>query len=197
MKPTGKMEKSESQMGSDFSVFPVGFISNLFHIYHSHICSFRGSWLVILKFVKSTLVFNHQFLLRHLQFLILSYTVTSLLEKCLFFSFVYYFCLPQLSVILKITVAMWGRNKCVNAFAIFIYFSAQFNSGMDQSDTPKTTKFISRSLFTSLFNFITLSFSEHHQKLFNILHNLFLKTVEVYFPCSTKKTILIYLTISM
>ena len=82
MKPTGKMEKSEPQMGSDFSVFPVGFISNLFHIYHSHICSFRGSWLIILKFVKSTLVFNHQFLLRHLQFLILSYTVTSLLENC-------------------------------------------------------------------------------------------------------------------
>ena len=82
MKPTGKMEKSKPPMGSDFSVFPVGFISNLFHIYHSHICSFRGSWLIILKFAKSTLMFNHQFLLRHLQFLILSYTVTSLLENC-------------------------------------------------------------------------------------------------------------------
>jgi len=34
----------------------VGFISNLFHIYHSHICSFSGSWLIILKFVKSTRV---------------------------------------------------------------------------------------------------------------------------------------------
>ena len=56
---------------------------------------------------------------------------------------------------------MWERNKCVNAFAIFIYFSAQFNSELDQSDTPKTPKFISRSLFTSLFNFTTLSFSEH------------------------------------
>ena len=82
MKPTGKTEKSEPQMSSYFSVFPVGFISNLFHIYHSHICSFRGSWLIILKFAKSTVVFNHQFVLRHLQFLILSYTVTSLLENC-------------------------------------------------------------------------------------------------------------------
>ena len=82
MKPTGKTEKSEPQMGLDFSVFPVGFICNLFHIYHSHACSFRGSWLIILKFTKSTLMFNHQFFLRHLQFLKLSYTVTSLLENC-------------------------------------------------------------------------------------------------------------------
>ena len=68
-KPTGKMEKSEPQMGSHYSVFPVGFISNLFHIYHFHFCSFRSSWLIILKFAKSTLMFNHQFLLRHLHFL--------------------------------------------------------------------------------------------------------------------------------
>ena len=45
--------------------------------------------------------------------------------------------------------------------------------------------------------FTTLSFSKHHEKMFNILHNLFLKTGEVYFPCSTKKRILIYFNISM
>ena len=32
MKPTGKTEKYELIWGSDFSVFPVGFISILFHI---------------------------------------------------------------------------------------------------------------------------------------------------------------------
>ena len=57
MKPTGKMEKSEPQMDSDFSVFPVGFISNLFHIYHSYTVtsllenchlSVKGLYLVIL-----------------------------------------------------------------------------------------------------------------------------------------------------
>ena len=46
-------------------------------------------------------------------------------------------------------------------------------------------------------NFSTLSFPWHHQKLFNILHQLFMKTVEAYFHCSAKKTILIYFAISM
>ena len=36
--------RSNPNWGSDFSEFPVGSISNSFHIYHSHICSF--GWLV-------------------------------------------------------------------------------------------------------------------------------------------------------
>ena len=46
-------------------------------------------------------------------------------------------------------------------------------------------------------NFTTLSFSEHHQKLSNILHQLFVKTVDVCFHCCAKKTISIYFTISV
>ena len=42
-----------------------------------------------------------------------------------------------------------GGGGGVNAFAIFI-FSAQFKSGTDQSDKPKTPKFISKSLFATL-----------------------------------------------
>ena len=99
----------------------------------------------------------------------------------------------------------------MNAFAIFIYFSAQFNSELDQSNTPKTPKFISRSLFTSLFNFTTLSFSEHiknylifytisFRKLYRyiflaVLGKQYLYISQslcekgVYFYCSAKKTL--------
>ena len=84
--------------------------------------------------------------------------------------------------------------ECLCNFHIFLS-TVQFWDGSVR-DT-KNNKAHLKKFIASLFYFTTLSFSEHHQKLFNILHNLILKTVEVYFPCSTKKTILIYFTISM
>ena len=69
----------------------------------------------------------------------------------LFFSCIF-FCLPYLLAYLNghPFCAGWEeRGGGVNAFAIFI-FSAQFKSGTDQSDKPKTPKFISKSLFTTL-----------------------------------------------
>ena len=53
--------------------------------------------------------------------------------------------------ILKVTPLVWGRNPqeqvIANTVAIFT-FSVQFNSGRDQSEKPKTSKFISKSLIT-------------------------------------------------
>ena len=71
-----------------------------------------------------------------------------------FFSFfcsflVCIFCLPYLLAYLNGHPSCGGGGGSgVNAFAIFI-FSAQFKSGTDQSDKPKTPKFISKSLFTT------------------------------------------------
>ena len=76
----------------------------------------------------------------------------SLISFSFFCSFlVYFFCLPYLLAYLNghPSCAGWGGGGGVYAFAIFI-FSAQFKSGTDQSDKPKTPKFISKSLFTTL-----------------------------------------------
>ena len=51
-----------------------------------------------------------------------------------------------------VTRFVWGKGGGgggVNAFATFI-FSVQFKSGTDQSEKPKTRKFILKSLFTPL-----------------------------------------------
>ena len=74
--------------------------------------------------------------------------------------------------ILKVTPPVWKRNPkeqaIVNAFAIFI-FSAQFNSGTDQSEKPKTPKFTSKSLLTPLV------WPYNHLKQVKIPHHLCVK----------------------
>ena len=74
--------------------------------------------------------------------------------------------------ILKVTPLVWKRNPqeqvIVNAFAIFI-FSAQFNSGTEQSEKPKTPKFISKSLLTPLvwlYNHLKQVKIPHHLSIF-------------------------------
>jgi len=74
--------------------------------------------------------------------------------------------------ILKVTPLVWKRNPqeqaIVNAFAIFI-FSAQFNSGTEQSEKPKTPKFTSKSLLTPLV------WPYNHLKQVKIPHHLCVK----------------------
>ena len=52
-----------------------------------------------------------------------------------------------------VPLLVWGFEEGggggVNAFATFT-FAVQFKSGTDQSNKPKTPKFISKSLFTPL-----------------------------------------------
>ena len=85
----------------------------------------------------------------------------------------------------------WSEMGKQNVQAKVVY------SEMCQSHTPKTPRSPQKVYLHPKSNFTTLSFSEHHQKLSNILHQLFMKTVDVYFHCCAKKTIFIYFTISV